>query len=190
MTSESLGPIFEMICHDGKLATAQMNLTPGSDVLDVGTGNGYFATFLALNGHRVTTGEPADDDTHYAGLDWFETASKVGVADKITFKAFDAAAMPFAAEQFEAVCFFGVLHHIPEQFRAQVVSEALRVCRQGGSVAFFEPLPKTLEMAWKTDPDHPPAAVPASYLADARVQCTSVIGKLMEITLFKPAACP
>lgn len=83
-------------------------------MLDVGTGAGNFAIFLALQGHRVVTVEPATDTSRYAGQDWAARAQKVGVRDRLRFEPFEASAMHFASGEFDAVLFFGVLHHIHE----------------------------------------------------------------------------
>ena len=52
------------------------------------------------------------DKPHYAGTDWAFNAKYAGVLDYIRFEAFDASKLPFEAEAFDAVLFFGVLHHI------------------------------------------------------------------------------
>lgn len=187
MNSSQLEPVFEAIRKDGELALKELQLPPGGEVLDVGTGKGYFAIFLALSGYDVLTGEPGTDDSQYAGKDWEGAALTAGVRDKIRFQHFDASDMPFADDRFGSVFFFGVLHHVAESLRADVVREAVRVCRNPGAVVFFEPRPQTLEMVWESDPEHPLAAIPEDYLEDLRIQSTRLTGEMMDISIFRPA---
>ena len=88
--------------------------------------------------------------SHYAGRDWALTAKKAGVLDNIRFEAFDASKLPFESEAFDAVFFFGVLHHIDENVRSEVFREALRVSKENGVVVFFEPRKEMLERIWST----------------------------------------
>jgi ubiquinone/menaquinone biosynthesis C-methylase UbiE len=185
---EILGPMFPHIAHDGALALKDLGLPAGAAVLDVGTGAGKFAIFLALQGHDVLTGEPETDTSHYAGKDWADNAEKAGVREKIRFQAFDASQMPFADGAFNAVFFFGVLHHVDEGARPDVLSEALRVAGSGGAVVFFEPRPETLERIWVNDPGHPMAADPSDYLTDETVRQQKIEGQMMNIYIYRNAA--
>jgi SAM-dependent methyltransferase len=182
--AQILGPRFEIVAADGARALRELGLPPGATVLDVGTGAGNFAIFLALRGHRVVTGEPATDTSRYAGQDWAARAEKVGVRDRIRFEPFDASAMPFAPGAFDAVFFFGVLHHIPEGRRPGVLREALRVAKPGGAVVFFEPRREMLEKLWVDDPDHPPAANPGDYLAGRAVRERRIEGSFMDVFIY------
>jgi ubiquinone/menaquinone biosynthesis C-methylase UbiE len=180
-----LGPMFEAIAADGMLVLDRLALSPGARVLDVGTGVGNFAIVLALNGFEVVTGEPENDSTHYAGHDWAANADAVGVRDRIRFEAFDAHQMPFEDHTFDAVFFFGVLHHIDEKVRGAAFQEALRVAKPGATVAYFEPSASTLQRVWETDPGHPIAATPSDYRGDLQVRETRMSGAIMDIYLFE-----
>ena len=179
-----LGPRFEIVSGDGALALRELALPAGAAVLDVGTGAGNFAIFLALQGYRVVTGEPATDTSRYAGQAWAANAEKAGVRERIRFEAFDAGNMPFAAGAFDAVFFFGVLHHIDEAARCDVVCEAMRVAKAGGAVVFFEPRPEMLERLWIDDPTHPLAADPSAYLSGGRVRERRLEGAFMDVFIF------
>ena len=179
-----LGPTFEIVSRDGGLALRELALPEGAAVLDVGTGKGNFAIYLALHGYRVVTGEPDTDTSRYARQNWALNAEKAGVRDRIRFEAFDASRMPFDAGAFDAVFFFGVLHHIDEGARADVVREALRVARAGGAVIFFEPRREMLERLWADDPDHPLAADPSAYLPDAGVRQRRLEGSFMDVFIY------
>ncbi len=180
------GP-FAMIAADGALALAELDLAADASVLDVGTGAGSFAIFLAARGFDVLTGEPATDTTHYAGKDWAANAGKAGVADRIRFEAFDASRMPFETGRFDAIFFFGVLHHIDESVRGAVFREVQRTLKDGGAVVFFEPRRETLEKLWTTDPGHPEAADPSAYLPDAAFAETRLQGAMMDIFIYRKA---
>lgn len=182
---EALGPMFDAITADGALALRELELSHDAAVLDVGTGKGYFAICLALNGFSVLTGEPDTDGSRYAGQEWAENADKVGVRDKLRFEAFDASKMPFDAQAFDAVFFFGVLHHVAEGDRKKVLQEALRVSKNKGAVVFFEPKQETLKRVWVNDPDHPHAAVPTEYIGEASVDERRLTGSLMDIYIYK-----
>lgn len=186
-TAKVLGPMYESIAHDGALALKALDLPDGAAVLDVGTGAGKFAIFLATQGYYVLTGEPADDSTHYANKDWALNAEKVGVKDMIHFQPFNAGQMPFEDGAFGAVFFFGVLHHIDEALRADVMREAMRVVGDGGSVVLFEPTQETLEKIWPDDPDHPPAAAPSDYVDDLKVVEQRLDGVMMHIYIYSRA---
>ena len=184
--SKVLGPRFEIVSGDGGLALRELALPAGAAVLDVGTGAGNFAIFLALQGYRVVTGEPGTDTSRYAGQDWASNAEKVGVRERIRFEPFDAGSMPFGSGSFDAVFFFGVLHHIDEAARPAVLREALRVAKR--AVVFFEPQKKMLERLWLDDPAHPLAANPSDYLAGANVRERRIEGAFMDVFVYEKKA--
>ncbi|MCC6588108.1 MAG: hypothetical protein IT168_15550 [Bryobacterales bacterium] len=68
--ADTMGPRYGIVATDGARALKELNLAPGAAVLDVGTGSGNFAIFMASEGFEVTTGEPATDESMYARRDW------------------------------------------------------------------------------------------------------------------------
>jgi SAM-dependent methyltransferase len=183
--AEILGPRFEAVSTDAARVLDILKLAPDAAVLDVGTGSGNFAIYLALQGFNVLTGEPATDASQYAGRDWASSAEKAGVRDRIRFQSFDASRMPFEAEAFDAVFFFGVLHHIDESVRNDVLREALRVSKKNGVVVFFEPRKEMLEQVRVDDPAHPPAADPSQYLSDSVIREQRMEGAWMHIFIYR-----
>ncbi len=184
---QHMGAMFEYIAADGLVALAAMGLPPGAKVLDVGTGVGNFAIFLALQGFDVLTGEPDTDTSRYARHDWAANAHAVGVAKQIRFEAFNASQMPFDPNTFVAVFFYGVLHHIDEAERAAALREALRVTGPNGAVVIFEPTQDTLRQIWSNDPGHPLAASPALYTAGLDVSEQKLTGQRMDIFIYRMA---
>ena len=51
-----------------------------------------------------------------------------------------AAALPFAADSFDMVFSFCLLHHLPEDLAGHVAREMIRVTRPGGRVVVFDPV--------------------------------------------------
>ena len=80
----------------------------------------------------------------YWGAEWSyakeqceNNAKAEGVADRIKFRKGDAGNMEFASESFEAAVSNFVFHEVRSQSdKRQVVREALRVVKKGGSFAF------------------------------------------------------
>jgi hypothetical protein len=56
-----LNPRFDAVSGDGARALKELGLPADAAILDVGTGNGYFAIYLASQGYRVLTGEPSTE---------------------------------------------------------------------------------------------------------------------------------
>jgi SAM-dependent methyltransferase len=194
MDSKAIGKIlgskFDAVSGDGQRALQELGLPPDAAILDVGTGNGNFAIYLASQGFQVLTGEPSTDRSHYAGKDWALKAKRAGVLDKIRFQAFDASKLPFESEAFDAVFFFGVLHHVSEHLRGDVFREALRVSKQDGVVVFFEPRKEMLERLWVDDPGHPLAANPSNYLSDQTIHEHRIEGSFMDIFIYGKTVAP
>lgn len=185
---KTVGGNFDAVAVDGARALKELRLPSDAAILDVGTGRGNFAIFLALQGYRVLTGEPSADRSHYAGWDWAANAEKVGVKDRIRFQNFDASRMPFEPEAFDAVFFFGVLHHIDEAVRTNVFREALRVSKWNGVVVFLEPRKEMLDRVRVDDPGHPAAANPANYLSGPTIREHRIEGAFMDIFIYRKAA--
>ena len=175
------------VSGDGALALKELKLPADAAILDIGTGSGNFAIYLASQGYRVLTGEPASDKSHYAGRDWALNAQRAGVLDKIRFESFAADRLPFEPEAFDAVFFFGVLHHIDECVRSEVFREAMRVAKETGVIVFFEPTKAMVEKLRVADPGHPPAAKPSDYCTGASVVEQRIAGSMMDIFIYRKA---
>ncbi|MFA4915946.1 MAG: class I SAM-dependent methyltransferase [Syntrophales bacterium] len=159
-----LGELFSFIFNDADKLIKYLKLPENSKMLDVGTGMGYFAVLLALNGYTVLTGEPESDNSIYAKRDWLDNAKKVGVDHLIKFRAFDAQDMPFDDNTFDVIFFFGVLHHINENSREKALHESVRTSQNNAVICFIEPNQNGMKMVKKHHPSHPEAADPSKYI--------------------------
>lgn len=99
---------------------ALMRLHGIKTVLDVGCGTGRAVRTLHKNGFEVIGLEPVQA--------LIDEGYKKGVPEGLMMQG-DGSSLPFPDGHFDAVCEFGVLHHVrkPET----VVKEMLRVCKTG-----------------------------------------------------------
>ncbi len=107
---------------------SEMVPLPGSlRLLDVGCGTGL--------SRQIYAGKTAD----FVGMDLSAEALRLASTrfPGDTWIRGDACAMPFGDNEFDAVCFSSVLHHITEF--PQAVCEGYRVLRPGGYVFAFDP---------------------------------------------------
>jgi len=138
----------------------KLNLDKKSMILDIGTGIGAMSILLALDGFNVLTGEPELDHRkdelnhhshegphvchgeehheHFNGVwnDWRESASALGVTNKIKYQHFDAENLPFSQKTFDGIFMYDSLQHIKNRKRA--LEESLRVMKSNGMICVIE----------------------------------------------------
>lgn len=187
MAEKILDDSFRFTTADTHRVIRFLNLPKNSKILDVGTGVGNLAITLAVNGYRVITGEPEDDDSAYAKRDWLGNARKVGLDHRIEFKPFDAKAIPFADGTFDAIFSLGTLHHVEENDRAAVLAAFARAIRANGIICFFEPNPTAMEIIRERDGSHPDAANPDDYVQDLDLTSQIVTGVHFDAFLYRKA---
>ena len=100
------------------------------DILDVGTGTGFFAILLASLGHRVT----GIDLTPAMLEEGRALAAHLGLS--ITFLQMDAQALRFPDESFDLVLSRNLTWTLPEPEKAY--GQWLRVLRPGGQLLNFD----------------------------------------------------
>ena len=111
---------------DGVAIAAELGLSAGSSVLDVGGGTGVLAQHVvAASGCSVTV---LDRDPLAVEM----ASSRSGVSSALG----DAAAMPFPDASFDVALFIDAFHHVVDQGSA--VRETARVLRPGGLVLVAE----------------------------------------------------
>ncbi len=185
---EVLGEQFDLAFEDADKLIRHLGLARDARILDVGTGKGYFAIMLALNGYSVLTGEPTTDDSVYARQDWLTSARAVGVDHLIEFKPFEAQEMPFDDASFDAVFFFGVLHHVDQGARTRVLQEAVRTARPGTPISFLEPNQEYMKLVLEHHPSHPDPADPSAYAHGLGLSQETVNGRFFDCTIFRREA--
>jgi SAM-dependent methyltransferase len=114
----------------------QLGVGAGSEILEVGSGSGGPAVYLALaRGCRVTGVDVNEHGVrNAAGL-----ARARGVADRVEFQAVDAGRpLPFSEGRFDAVVSNDTMCHIRE--RSTVLRDWYRVLRPGGRALFTDAL--------------------------------------------------
>jgi len=112
----------------------QLHVGPESHVLEVGSGSGGPAVYLAeMRACRVTG---VDINEH--GIQNAERlASKRHVSDRVSFQKVDAAKpLPFSTATFDAVVSNDAMCHIPT--RLDVLQDWFRIVRPGGRILFTD----------------------------------------------------
>lgn len=129
---------------------ATLPLTAGARVLDLASGDGCYSRWLAERAGQVVG---VDASRAYITLARQQTDG-TPYADRICFKAGDAAALPFADGTFDLAWCAQSFYSLPDPDAA--LAEMIRVTRPGGAVAVLEndtlhqivlPWPAWLELA-------------------------------------------
>lgn len=112
----------------------RLGVSPGSEVLEVGSGSGGPAVYLATSRNcRVTGVDINPHGVRNAG----QLAERRGVADRIRFHCVNASQpLPFADAAFDAIVSNDAMCHIEE--RLAVLRDWHRVLRPGGRALFTD----------------------------------------------------
>ena len=109
------------------------NIQPGDHVLEVGTGTGTHALWLAERGVKVTCLDIATNMLSYLK----KKSSSASLKSKIFPVAADAEELPFSDDVFDHTECTSLLHHLPKQVEA--LKEMLRVTKRNGTISVAEP---------------------------------------------------
>ena len=174
----SIHPIFSRNASFILDILTSLEIKSENHILDIGTGRGNMAIFLALLGHDVITGEPEGDNW----ADWQSLAKKAKVSEKITFRPFRAEALPFESQSFSHIFLLGAFHHIPQ--KTQALAEILRVLTKDGVCVIFEYTPAGIEIIKQSYPGHPPAEDPREFVADLPIAHRTIESETLNAYIF------
>ena len=113
----------------------EMNLQPGSEVLQVACVYGDFSNRLAS--HLAHTGSQLSI-VDVAPIQISNVEKKLQGHDNFSVHHQDSTCMSFPDDSFEETVVFFLLHEQPEDARRKTVAEAIRVTRPGGRVIFVD----------------------------------------------------
>ncbi len=98
------------------------------NILEVGTGKGYFTMELAQTGHRFTSLDISKIEQEYARLN----ICYLGLEDLVDFHLADAAQLPYATASYDIIVSVNTIHHLSLPFK--VADEMARVVTKEGKL--------------------------------------------------------
>jgi SAM-dependent methyltransferase len=134
----------------------EASVDDGTEVLELGCGEGVYGVRLARLGGNVTGIDISDIAVRHASA----SAAEAGLAEKTTFRVMDCEALELPDQSFDLACGEGVLHHVDLE---KTFAEIARVLRPQGRGVFLEPmghnrlinLYRRLTPAQRTEDEHP-----------------------------------
>lgn len=127
-----LNPLRRLILSPAKLA-GRLALAPGSAVLEVGPGPGYFSAEVARN---IPDGRLTLVDIQQEMLDLAQKRLHSRGLQNVSYVQADATALPFQEETFDIVFLVAVLGEVPD--KQKCIGELHRVLRPGGLLSVTE----------------------------------------------------
>jgi SAM-dependent methyltransferase len=133
---EDFGQSSWVTANDYRRFFRLLRLTPADFVLDIGSGSGGPALFLAREVRCRVLGLDVNAEGVMAGR---ELARQAGLEESVQFQQMDVSdPLPFPDETFDAIVCMDVLCHLPG--RGRLFAEWRRVLRQGGRMLCTDPV--------------------------------------------------
>jgi ubiquinone/menaquinone biosynthesis C-methylase UbiE len=104
-------------------------LTPNSQVIEIGFGEGYGSSYLAEACSHITAVDVEKDSVEHA-------LAKYG-SPKCSYQLYDGKTIPFPDNQFDIAISFQVIEHVPDD--ANFVAQMHRVLKSGGQFFITTP---------------------------------------------------
>ncbi len=102
------------------------------EILEIGTGKGYFALSLAREGHRFTTVDISEDEQRFAKLNF----KYFGLEKKTQFISENAEKMNFTNNSFDIIFSINAIHHFKRPFK--VMRELDRILKAEGKIVLSD----------------------------------------------------
>ncbi len=132
---EDIGQVSWITADELRRFIAWLELSPASHVLDIASGTGGPALFVAeTTGCQVTGLEINEHGVATAN----RMVGERGLGERVRFQVGDAnGSLPFKDETFDAVLCVDSINHLPD--RSHALAQWYRVLRRGGSLLFTDP---------------------------------------------------
>ncbi|MDD5269852.1 MAG: class I SAM-dependent methyltransferase [Candidatus Omnitrophica bacterium] len=98
------------------------------NILEVGTGKGYFAISLAKKGYSLTTIDVSEEEHRAARLN----VEYFGLSNKVALRVEDAEKMSFKDRSFDTIFSVNVIHHLANPLK--VIDEISRLITRDGKM--------------------------------------------------------
>jgi ubiquinone/menaquinone biosynthesis C-methylase UbiE len=123
-----------------RLFVIEKALPVSGNLLEIGTGKGYFSLALARAGFSFTTCDLSATEQWYAGLN----LAYYGLAGYVRFDIADLECLPYTNSSYDAVFAVNLLHHLPSLEPA--CGEMVRVLSSSGKIVLSDFNEKGLEV--------------------------------------------
>jgi len=98
------------------------------EILEVGTGKGYFAIILAKEGYKFITVDISKEEQNFAK----SGIKHLGLENSVNFQIGDAKALSFTDKTFDVIISVNLIHHLDDCFA--VIDEFIRLIRNNGKI--------------------------------------------------------
>jgi 2-polyprenyl-3-methyl-5-hydroxy-6-metoxy-1,4-benzoquinol methylase len=129
-------PVFVNMLNQRVIGFCISHLEPGSRVLEVGCGPGHMSLELARNGFRVTGLDVARETLEVARKLAAENTHRDSWGS-VDYVRADFLTWQTEPKQFDAVVYFGALHHFPDV--PETLDRTLELLKPNGRIVTYEP---------------------------------------------------